>query len=223
MRKFQSHVLFVFTVALAAVIFLDGMACRASAQEASGIFIQDKSLAVSVALNSNGTQVAIGTIGAARVWKTASPKEPPFVLAHNCDVQRVFFTPDDQSLITVCNDGAIRIWSLLDRKQTPTLFRGNDDITDASMTRDGMLLATASWKRAVQVWNLKKLDSPVTYDPKIRLAFQSVAFSPSGERMVASVDDNALIWDVEEHPVDPFQIVRAPSKKESRLRFSPLR
>jgi serine/threonine protein kinase/WD40 repeat protein len=156
-----------------------------------------------VAFSPDGRLLAgAGREGDGHVWDASTGHQ---LLSIAC--QRILFTPDGKSLVTVASDG-ISFWDLSGKRQGTVPKKENEDVHAIDIAADGKLLIWGGIKVTrpapkkkvvdgiVRVWDLVQhkeiADLPGTMQP-----IYAVKLSPDGTLAAAmSADRSAYLWDV---------------------------
>jgi len=111
--------------------------------------------------------------------------------SHNISV---LCSPDNKYIATLTGD-SVCVWD----KSTGECITFGHHIKSASFSPDSKRISTISNRGVVQIWDVatKACIQMFNEDYVCSGYTQQVSFSPSGERIFAMVDYNALIWDVD--------------------------
>jgi WD40 repeat protein len=157
-----------------------------------------------VSMGPNGKTVAVGNLGAVQLWDVATGKLiralPPgrddfFVL------QAVTFSPRGEllaSAIASTRTSAITVWQPSTGKKLADLSEHEGSIRDLAFSPKEPLLASASLDGTVRLWDLSEPRSVrVLKGPHAPLRFESMAFTPSGRRLLCGLRSGDIqIWSV---------------------------
>ncbi|MBN1200836.1 MAG: PQQ-binding-like beta-propeller repeat protein [Anaerolineae bacterium] len=177
-----------------------------------------------VAFSRNGTRLAsAGADDITAVWNLANG-EALFVRGDN-DGRRVFFGPEDNTVITVNRDGSARVWSM---DMSPpreleeiTSFDGYDAPTEIVVqSADRTMLAFGSRSGWVRLWRMPEVEviNSIRVDNRY---VQYLAFSPDGTLLAAiGADFGARIWSIPDGEL-VYDELAAPRTKPLHMTFSP--
>lgn len=181
-----------------------------------------------VAFSANGIRMAsVGADNNTVVWNLANG-ETLFVRSDN-DGRRVFFGPNDETLITVSRDGFTRVWDMnmgLPRELQERLsFAGHDSTAGVvAQSPDRSLLAFGARSGGIRIWQVPEGQLVANIDGHGD-SVQNLAFSPNGTLLASigaerglrvwSVPDGELVHDL----VNPRQV--ETEKTPMRATFSP--
>lgn len=112
-------------------------------------------------------------------------------------VADVEFTPDGQSLVTVCREDSkplIQFWQLSSGKPSLTLNHSNV-VSCISITKDGTRLASAGVGGRIRIWELPsgKLLHDIVNEEKNHIT--NIEFNPSGALVAATGDWVSTVWE----------------------------
>ncbi len=113
---------------------------------------------------------------------------------HNCEINGMFFSPDDQIIATASNDNTVKLLNL-DGQLLHTLEGHNGKINGIFFSPDGQIIATASDDNSVNLWNLngQLLHTLESHNGKINGIF----FSPDGQIIATASGDNSVkLWNL---------------------------
>ncbi|GIW93081.1 MAG: hypothetical protein KatS3mg110_1122 [Pirellulaceae bacterium] len=141
-----------------------------------------------LAWSHSGRSIAVGTEGgnnAVLLWEYATGKPPSELMGHTNAVIQLYFTPDDQLLISRSWDQTVRIWSTASRSELLRI-EGASTFLDASGSR---LAVVYSEKRGTGVlhrivrpigcWNLAASEAPLA-------SFAGLFFTPQPNGIVVA-------------------------------------
>lgn len=166
----------------------------------SGIMRLHQQTVNDIAFSQHGTRMAsVGADNNTVVWNLANG-ESLFVQGDN-DGRRVFFGPDDDTVITVNRDGLVRVWRM-NMSPPSTLeetihfdgYEGQEEIVVQSPDRK--LLAFGARNGGIRLWQMPEGNMIADFQGYFR-SIQALAFSPDSTRLVAvSPDPNLRVWSV---------------------------
>ena len=134
-----------------------------------------------------------------RVWDVAS-REPVHCLAgHDDTIPGLAISPDGEVAATASRDGTLRVWSIESGECLSVLAGHKADVMGVAFHPSGRELASASYDKTVRLWDIRELSN---VKPRGRFTagadwLFSVAYSPSGEEVVATGGDGVRLWDRE--------------------------
>ena len=150
----------------------------------------------SAAFSPDGARVfTASTDGTARVWSADGTGEPIVSPRYENHVVTAAFSPDGSRVATSSDDGTPRVWRI-DGAGGPIVLRGHGGPVGVGFSADGTRVVTGS-ADAIRVWRVAGSGNPTVLwgSRASRFKAQSVAFSPDGDRVVLSSEDNtARVW-----------------------------
>ena len=176
-----------------------------------------------VAFSASGTRLAsAGADNMTVIWNLANGES--LIEQENNDGRRVFFGPDDATLVTVSPSGLARVWQIDMRPprqlQQVTSFSGHD--TPAGIvvqSPDRTLLAFGSESGGVRLWRIPEGEVVSDFQAHVELV-QDLVFSPDGSMLatssrdlsvrVWSVPDGELLYDFGNPEVSPLRVAFSP-------------
>lgn len=151
-----------------------------------------------VAFSANGTRLAsVGADNNIVVWNLANGQS--LFVQSNSDARRVFFGPDDETLISVNRDGMARVWAM-DLSPPRALeeminFAGHDGIAGiVAQSPDRSLLAFGARSGGIRVWRVP--DGQLVADLEGHTdSVQHLVFSPDGQQLASiGTDQGIRVW-----------------------------
>ncbi len=112
-------------------------------------------------------------------------------------IQRVAFSPRDNSLVTAGKGGVIQLWSVGNSVSNPLSLMGHEGrVWDAAWSPDGRQLASCGADHSIKIWDLESLHTPLQSYPCTSGEINNIAFSPDGKRLFTSDRQGVLrVWD----------------------------
>src|SRR5258708_14716225 len=106
-----------------------------------------------LALSSNSTYLAAGTVDGAWVWPVLGESEggAPVAFAQGDWITAVSFSPDGSRLATASDKGLARVWNVSRGDELARIVH-SALITSLAFSPDGQRLATGSWDTTARVW-----------------------------------------------------------------------
>ncbi len=154
----------------------------------------------SLAFSPDGKTLAAGTWdGKIRLWdsETGVSKET-LAGQHTGWVNRLFFTPDGETLISAGShwqgDGTIQLWDTKIWRHRTTLAQKMMDST-ITLSPDGSVLASR-YSNEIGLWDVKTAKQ-IAHVIHKKLSFTSVplVFSPNGELLAIGNSNDIYLWD----------------------------
>jgi WD40 repeat protein len=144
----------------------------------------------SVAFSPDGSRVASASEdNTVKLWDVSSTTELRTFSGHDAQVNQVLFAPT--GLISVGDDRVLRWWDVVSGKEVAKL--AVHPIQSISMHPDGTQVAIATTEKVI-IWETKE-QRERTLDSTIKGVIK-VAYSPDGERLVATSEDGLItVWD----------------------------
>jgi WD40 repeat protein len=141
-----------------------------------------------------------------RMWETATWSQLKSFERHDAPVRSVVFSPSGDLLVSGSDDKSVRVWEVQTGKQVIALRGHMGPVTSVSLSPDGALISSGSEDRTVRIWERDSGRVTATLGAIGHTAWvESVAYSPSGKRIVSAGEDCARVWDVEQAgPVTAF-------------------
>lgn len=146
----------------------------------------------SVAISKDGRYAASGSDDRTiKCWELAFGKCLATCHGHSGATNSVQFAPDGQHVISGSEDKTVRIWELKTGICVGTLEGHNSAIDSVALSPDGKLVASTGFTdHTIRLWNFK---TGVSVDVlQMDASPTSVAFSPTGEHIVAGTAGNDI-------------------------------
>ncbi|MBI5961312.1 MAG: hypothetical protein HY866_21415, partial [Chloroflexi bacterium] len=166
----------------------------------TGVMRWHQSTVNDIAFSANNTRLAsIGADSTLVVWNLANGES--LASQSNVDGRRVFWGPEDQTILTVTNEGFIRVWAL---KVGPSLtleeqahFAGHDSpVQTMAQSPDHSLFAVGAENGEIKLWQIPE-GNTMTVIPAHNNSVVFLAFSPDGQRLVSiSLNQGIMVWSV---------------------------
>lgn len=179
-----------------------------------------------VAFSSSGTRLAsVGADNTTVVWNLASG-EALFVRS-DTDGRRVFFGPEDDTLMTINPDGLVRIWSMNmsppRQLEETSSFAGHDTTAPiVAQSSDRSLLAFGTANGSIRLWRVPAGEAVADIQAHSGNV-QQIFFSPDGSLLASiggepgvriwSVPGGEMVYDLNEEAVMALQAVFSPDSK----------
>ena len=170
----------------------------------------------SVAFSPDGRWIASGSFDkTARLWRADTGERARTLSGHGEAIVELAFSPDSEWLATGSDDSSVKLWRVKDGALAQTLTGGSEHVYAVCFSPDGKYLASGSrekgalgtlWKQlagnrlsggrgqTVRLWQtadgaLQQVLSEHSAD------VHSVAFSPDGQWLASSGDDQTpILW-----------------------------
>jgi WD40 repeat protein/DNA-binding SARP family transcriptional activator len=157
------------------------------------------------AWSPNGRWIATTSIdGTVRIWDAPTGAWRFTLVGHSARVFRVAWSPDSTHLVSGGVDGTAKLWRVTDdvTRQMLSLsaFDTNSGVADVDFSPDGDRIMTGNGDvTSVRIWDVSLSGGAEwAHLPAAPSFLGSAAFTPDGERLVASsADGSATVWDAE--------------------------
>jgi eukaryotic-like serine/threonine-protein kinase len=156
--------------------------------------------AVSVAVSSDGRDIAAAGGGTVRVWDATSRPRPltlqsPSVLKYGGDVDCLAFSSDGSRLVSGHDDFAMRVWEMPTGRLLHLIKGHTNEIKCVAFSPDGRTIASASQDRTVRLWDAATGQHRLTFKGHTDEVF-AVVFAPDGQTIFSGGKDRAIqAWD----------------------------
>jgi serine/threonine protein kinase/WD40 repeat protein len=173
--------------------------------------------------SNDGTDlVSASDDGMVLVWSLDQSLEPVHSIASGTTAAEVQFHPGGESLVTVVKSEATQIWNLNDNE--PRTSEVVDQFSSrpielARFSPDGRWLAVTTGNRTKVVDSTDQQRVVSQSQLQGSVAVRSIEFSPSGDRLLTTGEEESVIWDVNSG-VTLMQLTETRSLKTHGL-FSP--
>ena len=115
---------------------------------------------------------------------------------HESSVNRIMFSPDGNSILTISYDNTIRIWDATTGKFQNVLEAHTSSINNVKFSPDGTTLAIGGTDMNIRIWDVQtwmEMQTLNTDSDSVR----SVAFSADGSMLASGNADGAIrLWDM---------------------------
>ncbi|MBK9603011.1 MAG: PD40 domain-containing protein [Anaerolineales bacterium] len=150
-----------------------------------------------LAYSPDGTRLATANSDLTpRIWDLKTGKLLFQLVGHTDAVTLITYSADGTRIATASHDGTARIWDAFTGKELLTLSGHKDFVQGVNFNLDGTRIATSSFDKTVKIWDANTGKNLLTLKHPDWVF--SVAFSPDGARLVASIFNShtAKVWDV---------------------------
>ena len=141
----------------------------------------------SVAVSPDGKQLAAGSYGVIRRWKTADRSKISTAKLADGYIRDLAFSPDGRTLAAAGYQRTFLI-DVANGKLLRTLKGQRGQVTGVAYSPDGRLLATSSDDETVHLWNTSDGQGVRVLEGH-SYPVQDVVFSPDGRRIVSAAGD----------------------------------
>ncbi len=149
----------------------------------------------SVAVNPEGSRIAVAVGSTVHVWNVVKGEEDVALRGHDRQVNAVAFSPDGCLLATGGDDKAVRVWNATTGDELLTLRRHTEPVSAVAFSPDGGRLASSSYDSTVRLWDSQTGAEIFALTGHTR-GVTAVAFSPDGSRLASVSDDQTVrLWD----------------------------
>ena len=163
------------------------------------------------AFSGDGQLIAAGgNDGVVNIYSSATGESLGSFRGHPAEIKDLCFSRDDKNILVVGNDNVARVWMKLDLpllaegalSSNKFTFRSVGELTghageigSLNLNRDGNLIVTGSTDGTARIWNTSifAAQDAVLATPDDE-RWEGVAFSPSGDRLVANSRQSAQLW-----------------------------
>lgn len=158
-------------------------------------------------ISPDGQTLAIGQLGAVKLWNLHVGEELNILEADGLQVNSLAFSSDGQFLVAGCIQGDIRIWDWRNQKLLRTIKQSSnfiDFVTSffrkvlwcITISPNGQVIASAGENLPLTLWNFNsgtKWHTPLKSGADIH----SIAFSPDGQFLASGSQDKTMsIWNI---------------------------
>jgi WD40 repeat protein len=142
-----------------------------------------------VQMSSDGKMLATFKDNEVKLWH--SDGKEPNTLSHKAEVTDVWFSPDNQIIVTASKDTMVKLWKQ-NGEPIATLPSHSALVDQVSFSPDGNTIATASFDKTVKLWN-KEGKELQTLHPGTSV--DEVRFS-SDDKIIATLskDNTVKLW-----------------------------
>lgn len=148
----------------------------------------------SCAVNPEGTQALSGhRDGRILLWNLETGECLATLKGHSDIVRSVQITPDGRFAVSGSWDKTVKVWDLEAGTCVGTLEGHQNPVHSVAISSDGTLIASAGWQdRTVRLWDWKSGVCLQVIDYEAPISLTSVAFGPSGSRLVVGTADSFI-------------------------------
>lgn len=149
-----------------------------------------------------------------RLWSLETGKIAYTLEGHKAPVRALAFSKTGL-LATASEDRTVMIWNVETQQLLHTLTGYDHFVTGLAISPDDRLLATGGLERSIRLWNLadgSQYGEPIELNREIN----SLGFSPVGNYLFASCDNNATVLDVQ-----TLQVVKELPGSAEAVAFHP--
>ncbi|NQT89543.1 PQQ-binding-like beta-propeller repeat protein [bacterium] len=134
-------------------------------------------------------------------------------------VYRMAFSPDGDTIATVCGEGVVHLFDWRANAWRETIGRRPTPVRAIAMSPDGLTLASGSDDGAVRVWDTANARLTTTLHAHTSM-IHDLAFSPDGQLLAATAwEGAAMVWNARSH--EPRHSIDLPHQGCRPLAFSP--
>jgi WD40 repeat protein/DNA-binding SARP family transcriptional activator len=156
-----------------------------------------------VSWSPDGNAIAtVGNDGSARIFDAGTGRHRYALIGHQSHTYDVDWSPDSSRVVTASEDGAAKVWHLSRGGAFEVANLSAHDTTSGmwgvAFSPDGRRVITGnSSTTATMVWDVSITgNAEVANLPAVLLFYPSVAFTPDGQRLVATGPGGAItVWD----------------------------
>jgi hypothetical protein len=133
------------------------------------------------------------------LWQRASPKwarEVRRFEGHGGPIQALALSPDEQLVLSGCDDRKLRLWSVTTGEQVRVIEGHEDWVTCLAWLPDGRHTLSGSTDRTLRLWDVDSGRLVRRYDDH-EATVLCVAVTPDGRRALTGTDNRVVrLWDV---------------------------
>jgi WD40 repeat protein/DNA-binding SARP family transcriptional activator len=157
-----------------------------------------------VAWSPDGRWIATSSNdGSARLWEAETGTSRFALLGHAATIQDLEWSPDSTRLVTGSGDGTAKVWLVTEGGPRELLSLSAQDTRSgirgvAFSPKGNRVMTTDEAITATKIWDVSITgDAEWANLPAIPFFTGSAAFTPDGQRLIASsVDGSATVWDL---------------------------
>lgn len=157
----------------------------------------DKSRAFDVAFSPAGGTPYVASANddkTVRLWDAATGKELHALHGHTSAAISVAFSPDGSHLCSGGRDATLRLWDVATGGELAALRGHTKSVMSVAFSPDGKTLASASRDKTIRFWDSQPV-GPERLIPIPGGPAREIAFSATGEHLLARRPDGILAWD----------------------------
>jgi len=128
------------------------------------------------------------------MWSRRSNEERALGVDIGAQKLSIAIAPDDATVVCGDNDGNIHLWNRKAGQAIKSFVGHEDHVGRIDISPTGKLVVTASWDGTAKLWDFESCEELAVF--RVPPHCNDAAFSPDGELLAISSEDNVMLYDV---------------------------